>query len=60
MDSFKIFQEVYLRTDDPRVTNVVKFSDSIGELRVEVSYLFLYWTGRAEMTFVWYYLLADI
>ncbi|XP_078148042.1 plastid-lipid associated protein PAP / fibrillin family protein [Carex rostrata] len=35
VDSFKIFQEVYLRTDDPRVTNVVKFSDSIGELRVE-------------------------
>ncbi|KAJ1694756.1 hypothetical protein LUZ63_011454 [Rhynchospora breviuscula] len=35
VDSFKIFQEVYLRTDDPRVTNVVKFSDAIGELRVE-------------------------
>ncbi|KAJ4785436.1 Plastid-lipid associated protein PAP / fibrillin family protein [Rhynchospora pubera] len=35
VDSFKIFQEVYLRTDDPRVTNVVKFSDLIGELRVE-------------------------
>ncbi|KAJ3678665.1 hypothetical protein LUZ60_002468 [Juncus effusus] len=35
VDKFKIFQEVYLRTEDPRVTNVVKFSDSIGELRVE-------------------------
>jgi hypothetical protein len=36
VDSFKIFQEVYLRTDDPRVINVVKFSESIGELKVEV------------------------
>ncbi|KAL5197741.1 hypothetical protein ABZP36_001253 [Zizania latifolia] len=35
VDSFKIFQEVYLRTDDPRVVNVVKFSESIGELKVE-------------------------
>uniref|UniRef100_A0A0E0DWI4 Plastid lipid-associated protein/fibrillin conserved domain-containing protein n=1 Tax=Oryza meridionalis TaxID=40149 RepID=A0A0E0DWI4_9ORYZ len=35
VDSFKIFQEVYLRTDDPRVINVVKFSESIGELKVE-------------------------
>uniref|UniRef100_A0A0E0LKE7 Plastid lipid-associated protein/fibrillin conserved domain-containing protein n=1 Tax=Oryza punctata TaxID=4537 RepID=A0A0E0LKE7_ORYPU len=35
VDSFKIFQEVYLRTDDPRVVNVVRFSESIGELKVE-------------------------
>ncbi|EHA8588410.1 putative plastid-lipid-associated protein 12, chloroplastic [Cocos nucifera] len=37
VDFFKIFQEVYLRTDDPRVSNIVKFSDAIGELKVEVS-----------------------
>ncbi|CAA3013946.1 probable plastid-lipid-associated 12, chloroplastic [Olea europaea subsp. europaea] len=35
VDSFSVFQEVYLRTDDPRVSNVVKFSDAIGELKVE-------------------------
>ncbi|KAH7653609.1 Plastid lipid-associated protein/fibrillin conserved domain-containing protein [Dioscorea alata] len=35
VDIFKIFQEVYLRTDDPRVSNVVIFSDAIGELKVE-------------------------
>jgi hypothetical protein len=36
VDSFRIFQEVYLRTDDPRVVNVVKFSESVGDLKVEV------------------------
>lgn len=35
VDSFRIFQEVYLRTDDPRVVNVVKFSESVGDLKVE-------------------------
>ncbi|KAK8934983.1 hypothetical protein KSP39_PZI015078 [Platanthera zijinensis] len=35
VDIFKIFQEVYLRTKDPRVTNTVQFSNQIGELRVE-------------------------
>lgn len=35
VDSFRIFQEVYLQTDDPRVVNVVKFSESVGDLKVE-------------------------
>ncbi|KAH6767711.1 Plastid-lipid associated protein PAP / fibrillin family protein [Perilla frutescens var. hirtella] len=35
VDSFSVFQEIYLQTDDPRVSNIVKFSDSIGELKVE-------------------------
>ncbi|CAL5062850.1 unnamed protein product [Urochloa decumbens] len=35
VDSFRIFQEVYLRTDDPRVINVVRFSESVGDLKVE-------------------------
>ncbi|CAM0905790.1 unnamed protein product [Alopecurus aequalis] len=35
VDSFKVFQEVYLRTDDPRVVNVVKFSETVGELAVQ-------------------------
>ncbi|PIN08894.1 hypothetical protein CDL12_18527 [Handroanthus impetiginosus] len=35
VDSFSVFQEVYLRTDDPRVSNIVKFSDAVGELKVE-------------------------
>ena len=37
VDSFRVFQEVYLRTDDPRVVNVVKFSETIGELAVQVT-----------------------
>jgi hypothetical protein len=37
VDSFSVFQEVYLRTDDPRVVNVVKFSETVGELAVQVS-----------------------
>ncbi|KAJ7979041.1 Plastid-lipid associated protein PAP / fibrillin family protein [Quillaja saponaria] len=35
IDIFSVFQEVYLRTNDPRVSNIVKFSDALGELRVE-------------------------
>ncbi|KAF6139179.1 hypothetical protein GIB67_023232 [Kingdonia uniflora] len=35
VDFFKVFQEVFLKTDDPRVSNIVKFSDAIGELKVE-------------------------
>ncbi|KAG9442516.1 hypothetical protein H6P81_018370 [Aristolochia fimbriata] len=37
VDKFSVFQEVYLKTDDPRVINVVKFSEAIGELRVEAA-----------------------
>lgn len=36
VDFFSVFQEVYLQTNDPRVTNIVSFSDAIGELKVEV------------------------
>jgi hypothetical protein len=36
VDFFSVFQEVYLRTNDPRVSNIVSFSDAIGELKVEV------------------------
>ncbi|GAU37033.1 hypothetical protein TSUD_207390 [Trifolium subterraneum] len=32
-----VFQEVYLRTNDPRVSNIVSFSDAIGELKVEAA-----------------------
>ncbi|XP_078445986.1 plastid-lipid associated protein PAP / fibrillin family protein [Wolffia australiana] len=35
VDGFQVFQEVYLRTGDPRVSNIVRFSDAIGELKVE-------------------------
>uniref|UniRef100_M8ARJ7 Putative plastid-lipid-associated protein 12, chloroplastic n=1 Tax=Aegilops tauschii TaxID=37682 RepID=M8ARJ7_AEGTA len=35
VDSFSVFQEVYLRTDDPRVVNVVRFSETVGELAVQ-------------------------
>jgi len=36
---FTVFQDVYLKaTNDPRVSNIVKFSDFIGELKVEVSF----------------------
>ncbi|XP_034220408.1 probable plastid-lipid-associated protein 12, chloroplastic isoform X3 [Prunus dulcis] len=38
VDFFSVFQEVFLRTNDPRVSNIVKFSDAIGELKVEVPY----------------------
>ncbi|KAJ8512322.1 hypothetical protein OPV22_002756 [Ensete ventricosum] len=37
VDFFKIFQEVYLRTDEPRVSNIVRFSDAVGELKVEAA-----------------------
>jgi hypothetical protein len=43
VDAFTVFQEILLRsTDDPRVANIVKFSEKIGELKVEV---------RAELTY---------
>lgn len=35
VDSFTVFQEIFLRTNGPRVSNIVKFSDAIGELKVE-------------------------
>lgn len=35
VDFFSVFQEIILRTNDPRVSNIVKFSDAIGELKVE-------------------------
>ncbi|XP_050219808.1 probable plastid-lipid-associated protein 12, chloroplastic [Mercurialis annua] len=37
VDLFSVFQEVYLQTNDPRVSNIVKFSDAIGELKVEAA-----------------------
>lgn len=37
VDFFKVFQEVDLRTDYQRVSNIVKFSDAIGELKVEAA-----------------------
>lgn len=36
VDFFSVFQEIYLQTNDPRVSNIIKFSDAIGELKVEV------------------------
>lgn len=35
VDFFNVFQEVYLRTNDPRVSNIVRFSNAVGELKVE-------------------------
>ncbi|XP_057797904.1 probable plastid-lipid-associated protein 12, chloroplastic isoform X1 [Salvia miltiorrhiza] len=37
VDSFSVFQEIYLQTDDPRVSNIINFSDTIGDLKVEAS-----------------------
>ncbi|KAM3740907.1 hypothetical protein ACB098_08G135000 [Castanea mollissima] len=37
VDFFSVFQEVYLRTNDPRVSNIVRFSDAVGELKVEAA-----------------------
>ncbi|XP_077231333.1 plastid-lipid associated protein PAP / fibrillin family protein [Tasmannia lanceolata] len=37
IDFFNVFQEVCLRTDDPRVSNIVRFSDAVGELKVEAA-----------------------
>lgn len=37
VDNFSVFQEVYLRTNDPRVSNIVKFSEAVGELKVEAA-----------------------
>ncbi|XP_057826845.2 probable plastid-lipid-associated protein 12, chloroplastic isoform X2 [Cryptomeria japonica] len=40
VDAFTVFQEIQLRdTDDPRVSNIVRFSDAIGELKVEAAAL---------------------
>lgn len=38
VDTFSVFQEITLRgTDDPRVCNIVRFSEAIGELKVEAA-----------------------
>ncbi|KAJ8760150.1 hypothetical protein K2173_011006 [Erythroxylum novogranatense] len=37
IDFFRVFQEVSLQKDDPRVSNIVVFSDVIGELKVEAA-----------------------
>ncbi|XP_059430074.1 probable plastid-lipid-associated protein 12, chloroplastic [Corylus avellana] len=37
VDFFSVFQEIYLQTNDPRVSNIIKFSDAIGELKVEAA-----------------------
>ncbi|KAK9123142.1 hypothetical protein Sjap_012744 [Stephania japonica] len=37
VDFFSVFQDVYLRTNDPRVSNIVRFSEAIGELKVEAA-----------------------
>ncbi|XP_021895688.1 probable plastid-lipid-associated protein 12, chloroplastic [Carica papaya] len=37
VDFFSVFQEVFLRTNDPRVSNIVKFSNTVGELKVEAA-----------------------
>ncbi|KAJ7565637.1 hypothetical protein O6H91_02G068500 [Diphasiastrum complanatum] len=38
VDLFRVFQEIQLfGTDDPRVSNIIKFSDKIGELKVEAA-----------------------
>ncbi|KAJ0020686.1 hypothetical protein Pint_31320 [Pistacia integerrima] len=43
VDNFSVFQEISLRINDPRVSNIVKFSEAIGELKVEVrSYIYLH------------------
>ncbi|GMH07571.1 hypothetical protein Nepgr_009411 [Nepenthes gracilis] len=35
VDFFSVFQEVYIQMNDPRVSNIVRFSEAIGELKVE-------------------------
>lgn len=46
---FTVFQDVYLKTtNDPRVSNIVKFSDFIGELKVEVSIFKLFASLRLK------------
>lgn len=40
VDAFSVFQEILLRdTDEPRVSNIVRFSDAVGELKVEAAAL---------------------
>lgn len=36
VDNFTVFQEIFLKSNDARVSNIVKFSEAIGELKVEV------------------------
>jgi hypothetical protein len=36
VDAFKVYQEIFLQPDEPRVCNVVEFGRSIGYLRVSV------------------------
>ncbi|KAM5567876.1 hypothetical protein ABKV19_015784 [Rosa sericea] len=35
VDFFSVFQKVCLQTKDQRVSNIVEFSDAVGELKVE-------------------------
>jgi hypothetical protein len=51
VDSFRIFQEVYLRIYDRRVVNVVRFSESVGDLKVEVIYMPIH----LNCDFTWYF-----
>lgn len=51
VDYFSVFQEVYLRTNDPRVSNIVSFSDAIGELKVEVIRNNLKWSYKFNTHF---------
>ncbi|CAM6087561.1 unnamed protein product [Calypogeia fissa] len=38
VDQFKVYQEISLsNTEDPRVNNIVRFSESIGELNVQAA-----------------------
>lgn len=38
VDAFTVFQEILLKgAGDPRVSNIVRFSEKIGELKVEVN-----------------------
>jgi hypothetical protein len=55
VDSFRIFQEVYLRIDDRRVVNVVRFSESVGDLKVEVIYMSIH----LNCDFTWYFIYLD-
>ncbi|KAL5099013.1 hypothetical protein RYX36_003340 [Vicia faba] len=48
VDFFSVFQEVYLRTNDPRVCNIVSFSDAIGELKVEAIDEFISLNKKSE------------
>jgi len=43
VDAFKVFQEVLLQPDSPRVCNVVEFGRNIGYLRVRAAGAVLGW-----------------